>query len=74
MELKSTIVYNEEFLFTQREYKVLKLASQGFSNKEIGATLYIAVNTVKRHRQNIMQKAGIVGKTAMNKFLKMSNY
>jgi DNA-binding NarL/FixJ family response regulator len=71
MELKSTIAYNQDLIFTRQECKVLKLAAQGFSNKEIGASLYIEVNTVKRHRQNIMQKAGIVGKIAINKFLKM---
>lgn len=55
--------------FTRQEFKILKLASEGLTNKEIGDTQCIAESTVKCHRQNIMQKVGIKGKSEMMKFL-----
>ena len=41
---------------TARELEVLKLASKGMSNKEIGEALYISENTVKNHVRNILDK------------------
>ena len=41
---------------TQREQEVLRLVSQGKSNKEIAAALSIAENTVKNHLKNILEK------------------
>jgi len=38
---------------TQREYEVLKLIMDGFSNKQIAERLFIAVSTVKTHINNI---------------------
>jgi DNA-binding NarL/FixJ family response regulator len=55
--------------FTRQEFKILKLASEGLTNKEIGDTQCIAESTVKCHRQNIMQKVGISGKSEMMRFL-----
>lgn len=59
---------------TLQEFKVLKLASEGLSNKEISELLFIGESTIKSHRRNIMQKLGIKGKIAMNKFLRTLNY
>jgi DNA-binding NarL/FixJ family response regulator len=61
------------FEFTRQEEKILKLAAEGHSNKEIGLLLFIAESTVKCHRQNIMQKAGISGKNEMMKYLMRLN-
>jgi DNA-binding NarL/FixJ family response regulator len=55
--------------FTRQEFKILKLASEGMTNKEIGDLRCIAESTVKCHRQNIMQKVGISGKGEMMRFL-----
>ena len=41
---------------TEREYEILKAMEEGQSNKEIGAALYISVNTVKYHLKNIYLK------------------
>jgi two-component system nitrate/nitrite response regulator NarL len=41
---------------TQREQEVLRLVSQGKSNKEIASALNIAENTVKNHLKNILEK------------------
>jgi two-component system NarL family response regulator len=44
---------------SERELEVLRLISAGKSNKEIGATLHIAEDTVKRHVSNILTKLGV---------------
>lgn len=44
---------------SEREIEVLRLISDGKSNKEIGATLHIAEDTVKRHVSNILTKLGV---------------
>jgi DNA-binding NarL/FixJ family response regulator len=41
---------------TEREVDVLKLLTQGMTNKEIGHKLHIAENTVKNHLKNILAK------------------
>jgi DNA-binding NarL/FixJ family response regulator len=41
---------------TRREQEVLELIAQGKSNKEIGAALSMAENTVKNHLKNILEK------------------
>ena len=41
---------------TKREIEIIKLISEGFSNKEIGGKLYISKRTVERHRSNIQAK------------------
>ncbi len=44
---------------TSREVEVLKLAAQGYANKEIAAKLFISVKTVETHRSHINEKLGI---------------
>lgn len=44
---------------TAREREILMLISQGRANKEIGAELGIAEDTVKRHVSNVLQKLGV---------------
>ncbi len=39
-----------------RELEVLGLVSKGFISKEIADKLFISVNTVNNHRQNILEK------------------
>jgi DNA-binding NarL/FixJ family response regulator len=41
---------------TAREREVLQLASEGNTNKEIGARLFISPRTVESHRFNVMRK------------------
>jgi DNA-binding NarL/FixJ family response regulator len=69
MELSPFKVNGYELEFTRQEFKVLKLASEGLSNKEISSKLCIEETTTKTHRRNIMKKIGIKGKVAMMKFL-----
>jgi HD-GYP domain-containing protein (c-di-GMP phosphodiesterase class II) len=44
---------------TEREVEVLRLASRGLSNKEIGRTLVISPKTVGHHLQHIFDKTGV---------------
>ena len=39
-----------------REYEILKLLAEGYSNKEISEMLSLSVRTVETHRSNIMKK------------------
>src|SRR5207249_1309998 len=44
---------------TAREVEVLQLICDGYSNREIAATLDLSVNTVAVHRANIMNRLGV---------------
>lgn len=44
-----------------REEEIIKLISQGLSNKEISEQLFVSVETVKTHKKNIKSKLGISG-------------
>lgn len=44
---------------TQREREILALVAKGKANKEIGATLGIAEDTVKRHVSSILDKLNV---------------
>ncbi len=54
---------NEEVPLTQRELQVLRHIALGLSNKEIGRSLGISVETVKEHVQNILRKIAVVDRT-----------
>jgi DNA-binding NarL/FixJ family response regulator len=41
---------------TQREYEVLRLVAEGYSNQEISDALFISESTVKTHVSNVLMK------------------
>ena len=45
-----------EDVLSERELEVLRLIDLGMLSKEIADRLCISINTVNRHRQNILQK------------------
>lgn len=49
---------------TRREYQVLLHLAYGLSNREIGYSLSISVETVKEHVQNILRKFDMPDRTA----------
>jgi len=53
---------------TKREHEVIRLISDGLSNKEMGQRLHIATYTVKSHVHNIMEKL------ALHTRLEVANY
>jgi LuxR family transcriptional regulator, maltose regulon positive regulatory protein len=44
---------------TDREYAVLRLLPTALSQREIGAELYVSVNTVKSHSKSLFRKLGV---------------
>ena len=48
---------------TEREHAVLKLLTEGCSNKEIGSRLNITEGTVKNHMTNVLGKLGALDRT-----------
>ena len=55
---------------TARELQILESAIDGLTNEEIAQFHFIEVTTVRRHRQNIMDKIGIVGRKEMRVFMR----
>ena len=49
---------------TERELDVLRLMADGLRNQEIGAKLYISLNTIRYHTGNIFGKLGVSSRTA----------
>ncbi|GAA5089063.1 LuxR C-terminal-related transcriptional regulator [Chryseobacterium ginsengisoli] len=47
---------NYKNVLSQRELEILKFVGEGFTSKEIADFLSISINTVSRHRQNILEK------------------
>ncbi len=50
---------------TTREKEVLKLVGEGYTSREIAENLFISINTVERHRTNIMDKLGMHNKAEL---------
>ncbi len=48
--------YNDTKILSVREKQVLMLIDKGLTSKEISETLSISINTVSRHRQEILGK------------------
>jgi len=53
----------EPFGLTPRERQVLRLVAQGATNRQIGASLYMAEKTASVHVSRILAKLGVQGRT-----------
>jgi DNA-binding CsgD family transcriptional regulator len=53
---KDELESNKKTILSTREVEVLGLVSKGFASKEIADKLFLSVNTVNNHRQNILEK------------------
>jgi DNA-binding NarL/FixJ family response regulator len=62
MRTKAAVVEGDPPL-TKRETQVLRHVALGLSNKEIGQSLEISVETVKEHVQNILRKVAVSDRT-----------
>lgn len=57
------VLDDDDVPLTQRETQVLRHVALGLSNKEIGRSLEISVETVKEHVQNILRKIAVTDRT-----------
>lgn len=60
--IQQTEVENSNFL-SNREKEILKMIQAGKTSKEIAGNLFISINTVNRHRQNILEKMRVSNTT-----------
>jgi len=60
---KNELESNKKTILSRREVEVLGLVSKGFASKEIADKLFLSVNTVNNHRQNILEKVKAVNTT-----------
>lgn len=56
VEEKNSKQFKEIYQLTERETQVLQAIAKGMKNKQIADHLYISINTVKKHAQNIFEK------------------
>ena len=59
------IAINALTVLTDRERQIMRLVSEGLSNKEIGRRLSIADGTIKQHLHHIYQKLEINNRTVL---------
>ena len=60
-----TITDNSLTILTERECQIVRLVSEGLSNKEIARVLNITDGTIKVHLHNIFQKLEISNRTVL---------
>ncbi len=53
---------------TAREKEVLKLVGEGYTSREIAHRLFLSINTVERHRTNIMDTLEMHNKSQLIRF------
>lgn len=64
----------KEDRLTVREREVLKLLAEGKKAQDIAEALFISVNTVRRHRYNIMEKLNVDNIADLVKYAIAQNY
>ncbi len=55
-------------LLSDREREILKLITEGQTNKEIAEMLFLSVKTVQAHRANLMRKLGLHDRVELVKY------
>lgn len=66
--ISSALIHcNEEtsYPLTSRENEIIELVKKGYTNSHIGEELYISINTVKKHLNNIFQKLGVTNRVEL---------
>jgi DNA-binding CsgD family transcriptional regulator len=57
--------FHNKYRLSDREMDVVKLLSEGKSNKEIADTLFVSIETIKDHNYNIFIKTGVRNRTQL---------
>jgi DNA-binding NarL/FixJ family response regulator len=60
----------QQYHISPREQEVIELILQGYSNTKIAETLFISLNTVKKHVRNIYPKFGVGSRYELIAFFK----
>ena len=68
------IANTESVGITKREWQVIPLVADGFSNKEIAQKLHLSVFTVKSHLHNIFTKLALKKRVQIAMFAYQSEY
>ncbi len=53
----------KELKLNEREYQILQLISEGYSNQEIANQLFLALPTIKTHTSNLYSKLDVRSRT-----------
>lgn len=53
----------DESIYSARELEIIKLVSEGLSNKKIAESLFLSEGTVKNYISNILEKSGMEHRT-----------
>lgn len=64
----------EEDDLSAREVEVLCLLADGLTNKDVAKRLFLSVNTVACHRQNLMKKLGLKNTAGLTKYALRKGY
>jgi|WetSurMetagenome_2_1015567.scaffolds.fasta_scaffold00529_9 DNA-binding CsgD family transcriptional regulator len=65
--------YKTTIKVTKREFEVLKLLSQGYSNTRISKKMFISIHTVISHRRNLLHKAKVKNTAELIKYAANNN-
>ncbi len=55
-------------ILTPRELEIVKLVAEGWSSQRIADELVISINTVDRHRQNLLEKLGLHDRVELTRY------
>ncbi|MBR0435198.1 MAG: response regulator transcription factor, partial [Lachnospiraceae bacterium] len=55
----------ESYGITEKEYEVIQLVAEGFSNKEIAQKLFLSEGTVRNYLSPILEKLGLRDRTQL---------
>ncbi len=66
--------YAKTYNITKKEFDILQLIKEGYTNQKISETLFRSVFTIETHRKNIIQKLHLKTSGALTKFLMENNF
>jgi len=73
--LESVIIsHNLDNLLTEREWEVLRLLSDGLSNREISKKQFVAISTVKTQVSSILSKLEVRNRVEAAEWYRKQNH